>query len=197
MQSLLCFLALLCLALPAQAITLTQKGDAVHLKGIIKPGAFVVLREFLARPEAKNLRIIYLDSGGGNLEDATQMARYIRKAGLVTAFDGTRKCMSACTLLFAAGKQCHYFNHAKVRDELLDDYKGRAGLGYHQAHNKGISGKERNYSGRGSQLATNVYYEHGSAKAADFMTKAGHNQMYLVSGPTALANGLATSLSPP
>lgn len=197
MQSLICFLALLCLALPAQAITLTQKGEAVHLKGLIEPGAFVILREFLARPEAKNLRVIYLDSGGGKVEDATQMARDIRKAGLVTAFDGTKKCMSACTLLFAAGTQRHYFNHAKVRDELLDDYKGRAGLGYHQAHNKGISGKERNYSGRGSQLMTNGYYEHGSAKAAEFMTKAGQNQMYLVSGPTALANGIATSLSPP
>lgn len=187
-----------CLLLsPAQAITVTQKGDAAYLSGVIKSGAYVTLREFLAQPRTRKLRVLYLNSPGGKVEDATFMARDIRSAGLVTAVNGDSKCMSACTMLFAAGVKRHYFNHGKIRDELLDDYRKRTGLGYHQAHNKGISGKSRDFSGRGTQSLINVYYEQGSPAAANFATKAGQNQMYLVSGPTALAHGLATSLSPP
>jgi hypothetical protein len=190
----ICFLML---SGAAQAITITQKGDAAYLSGAIKPGAYVTLREFLAEPRSTKLRVLYLTSTGGKVEDATLMARDIRRAGLITAVDGTKPCRSACTMLFAAGISRHYFNHAKVKDELIDKYQGRAGLGYHQAHGSGISGKERNYSGRGTHNLINVYYEHGSPAAADFATKAGQNQMYFVSGPTALAHGLATSLSPP
>lgn len=181
----------------AQAITVTQKGDTAFLKGTIKAGAYVILREFLAEPRPIKLRVLYLESPGGRVEDATQMARDIRKAGLITAVDGNKPCRSACTMLFAAGVQRHYFNHAQVKDELIVKYSGHPGLGYHQAHDRGISGTERSYSGRGTHNLINVYYEHGSPKAADFATKAGENEMYFVSGPTALANGLATSLSPP
>lgn len=182
---------------PAHAITITQKGDGAYLSGLIKPGAYVILREFLAKPRTQRLRVIYLSSPGGKVEDATLMTRDIRNTGLITAVNGDWKCMSACTMLFAAGVKRHYFNHGKIRDELLDDYKKRTGLGYHQAHSKGISGNGRDFSGRGTQNLINVYYEQGSPAAADFATKAGQNQMYLVSGATALANGLATSLSSP
>lgn len=180
-----------------QAITITQKGDSAYLKGAVTPGAYVTLREFLTEPRQHKLRVLYLESPGGKVEDATYMARDIRKAGLITAVDGSKPCRSACTMLFAAGVQRHYFNHTKIKDELIDKYAGHPGLGYHQAHGTGISGKDRSYSGRGTQNLINVYYEHGSPKAAEFATKAGQNQMYFVSGPTALANGLATSLSPP
>ena len=194
------FLAcLLAFSLPchADAITLTQKGDSATLTGVIEPGAYVTLREFLAEPRKIPLRVLYLNSPGGKVDDATFMARDIRKAGLITAVDGNTPCRSACTMLFAAGVRRHYFNHAKIKDELIDAYQRHPGLGYHQAHGVGISGKERTYSGRGTQNAINVYYEHGSPAAADFATKAGQNQMYFVSGATALAYGLATSLSPP
>ncbi len=182
---------------PAQAITITEKGDAAYLRGAITPGAYVILREFLAEPRKQKLRVLFLESPGGKVDDATLMARDIRNAGLVTAVNGDKKCMSACTMLFAAGVRRHYFNTGKIQDQLFDDYKKQTGLGYHQAHSKGISGKTRDYSGRGTHNLINVYYEHGSPAAADFATKAGQNQMYIVSGATALAHGLATSLSPP
>lgn len=43
----------------------------------------------------------------------------------------------------------------------------------------------------------NGYYEFGSPAAAEFVVKAGHKEMYYVSGATALAKGLATSLAKP
>ncbi len=51
------------------------------------------------------LRAVVLDSVGGLVGEAEQMARAIRSRGLVTAVPDGAQCMSSCVLLFAAGSR--------------------------------------------------------------------------------------------
>jgi len=187
----ICFLML---SGAAQAITLTQKGDAIYLKGAIRPGDHIVLREFLASAAPKP-RIIFLHSPGGGTYEAQQMARMIRASELVTAIDGRTYCRSACPGLFAAGVKRHYFNSAGIEDHL--GKKNEMGLGYHEGHDGNETGLGIRQSGKASSQMIDVFYEHGSPAAAQFVPKAPPDKMYYVSGATALALGLATSLSPP
>jgi hypothetical protein len=179
----------------AHAITLSQKGDAAYLKGAIKPGDHLVLRDFLMQPEAKKLRVLYLYSPGGGTYEAQEMARLIRAAGLITAIDGRTYCRSACPSLFAAGVKRHYFNSDGISDHVGP--KSERGLGYHHGHDGNATGAGVRISSGASGQMLGTYYEHGSPAAAKFLSMAPPDKMFYVSGPTALANGLATSLSPP
>jgi hypothetical protein len=184
----------LCVNSSSHAITLAQKGGSIYLTGAIKPGDHIKLRDFLLSA-APQPRVLYLHSPGGKTYEASVMARSIRAAGLITAIDGSKYCRSACPGLFAAGVKRHYFNSNGISDH--QGPKTERGLGYHEGHDGGVTGKGLRYSGDATRQMINTFYEQGSPGALDFITKAPPNGMFYLSGPTALAHGLATSLSPP
>jgi len=176
-------------------VEISERAGALTISGGIRIGDDIKLNEALARQRAQPLRVIYLNSGGGRVSVATQMGRAIRRAGLTTAVNGSGRCESACTLLFASGRQRHYFNARSVADRL--GRPGGRGLGYH-------GGNDLNATGRGRQADPSVtanmigfYHEMGVSGAAEFVNRAAHDQMYYISPATALARGIATSLSPP
>ena len=63
----------------------------------------------LARASAQHpdhrIRVIALNSPGGLLEEAEGLARAIRTSGFVTVVAEEAQCVSACTMLFAAGSR--------------------------------------------------------------------------------------------
>jgi hypothetical protein len=178
----------------AEAAQFSQKGSVAQLSGGINRGDGQKFEDFMARPEAASLKVIYLDSGGGSVGDAARIARAIRKARLATVVNASSaRCESACTGIFTGGVARHYINAQK----LVDGEGGPArGLGFHEGNNA-QSGSARTYSGAATSGMINIYYEMGVGAAAQFATKSAYNKMYRVSGPTALQTGLATSLSPP
>lgn len=179
---------------PAHAIELSQKGNTALLSGTIKDGDQYLLRDFLARPEAAQIRQVQLNSAGGRTWPAREMARIIRNAGLATVVDASRNaCESACTGLFVAGVSRHYVNAGAVPDG--EGQRG-PGLGFHEGNSLHASGK-RGYSGGATADMVNIYYEMGVSGAASLVTRSAYNRMYRLSGPTALSLGIATSLSPP
>ncbi|MGL4239844.1 MAG: hypothetical protein ACRCTI_01900 [Beijerinckiaceae bacterium] len=182
------------LATPAAALEFSLRGNAVYISGSVVLGDNAKFEEFMGRPAAANARIFYLNSGGGSLGNALDIARLIRKRGGATVVDGRSRCESACTVIFAGGTSRHYVNSGGLEDRLGGKV---GGLGYHEGNNANADGRGRTYSGRASQASINALYEMGSGSAAQFVTRAGHNGMYRISGQTALANGVATSLSPP
>jgi hypothetical protein len=188
------FAVVSCLMMPAYALEFSQRGNAITISGPVKRGDNTRFEEFMAQPAASGARVFYLNSNGGSIGVALDIARIIRRRGGVTVVDGRGGCESACTVIFAGGTSRHYINTGGLQDRLGG---ARGGLGYHEGNNANSDGRGVQYSGRGSQAMNNAYYELGSSGAGQFMVKAGFRQMYRISGPTALSSGLATSLSPP
>jgi hypothetical protein len=179
---------------PASALEFSLRGNAVSISGPVKLGDNARFEEFMAQPGAANARVFYLNSTGGSIGVALDIARIIRRRGGATVADGRSTCESACTIIFAGGTSRHYINAGSLPDRLGG---ARGGLGYHEGNNANSDGRGVQYSGRASQSMNNAYYELGASGAGQFMVKAGFRQMYRLSGATALSSGLATSLSPP
>ena len=74
---------------------------------------------------------------------------------------------------------------------------GSRGLGYHGGNDANANGRGRQADPAVTATMISVYYEMGSSGAVDFVKKAAFNEMFQVSAQTALASGVATSLSPP
>lgn len=177
----------------AAAIELSQKGSTASLSGGIIDGDQYKFRDFMARPEASQIKTLYLHSPGGKVNPAREIARAIRAAGLATVVDASRnRCNSACTGIFTAGVRRHYINApAEDRDGGAD-----RGIGFHEGNAVGASGK-KDYSGSATSTMINTYYEMGVPGASQVVTKAAFNKMHYISGQTALSLGIATSLSAP
>src|SRR5450432_3404888 len=114
------FLALAIAPAARADVQLTERGPVAFLKSnTIHPGDAEVLQEFLDRPRAQPLRIIYLDSRGGRTTEALQMAQMIHQRGLDTAFDVARAhCASECTTLFVSGIHRYYIGGADVQEGI-------------------------------------------------------------------------------
>lgn len=76
-------------------------GSEVEFFGEIRFGSAQDLGQALARnPDA---RVLHLNSPGGSIGEAREMAQLVRDRAMTTTID--RACMSACTLVFLAGKE--------------------------------------------------------------------------------------------
>jgi hypothetical protein len=170
-------------------IVLAQKGETATLSGAIEAGDEFVFREFMRRPEARQIRTTYLSSPGGIILSAREIARDIRAAGISTVVDAARgACSSACTGIFAGGVQRYYLNAPPH-----DRQGGKpSGLGFHEGNSAGRHGRE--YSGNATAAMINIYYEMGVSGAARVVTSADWKGMFYLSGPRALELGIATSL---
>ena len=188
-RALLVCAALLC-APAAQAMDMSVRGSTAFLSGEIKPGDEFKLRALL---RGNKISVIELSSPGGFIDPAREMARDIRKAGLTTYVNAAKeRCSSACTGLFVAGVRRHFVN-----SEGKDRLDGRpAGLGFHAGNGFNASGR-RAQSGPATADMIDLYYEMGAPAAADFAQNAPSNGMFYISGATATAKGIATSLSAP
>jgi hypothetical protein len=186
-------LSVVCTA-PAAALDFALRGNAVHISGPVKMGDNVRFDEFMSQPAAANARVFHLNSPGGVIGVALDIARKIRRRGAATVVDGRASCESACTVIFAGGSSRHYVNAGSLQDRLGG---ARGGLGFHEGNNANADGRGRQYSGGATAAMINAYYELGASGAAQFATKAGFNGMYRISGASALSSGVATSLSPP
>jgi len=101
--------------IPAYSIRLMRDGREVEIIGGFKFGlARSAERLFASAPD---LRLVHLNSGGGRLGEAIELARLIRAQGLSTYTSAS--CASACTIAFMAG-----------RERLL---RAGAKLGFHRA----------------------------------------------------------------
>jgi hypothetical protein len=154
----------------------------------------MTLQEFLNRPRAEPLRIIYLDSRGGKTIVALRMAKMIHEQGLDTAFHvGRAHCASECTTLFTGGIHRYYIGGAHVRDGIGTRY----GLGFHPSS-----------GGQPLEDRVNEFYEQvgvpGTAQLRYRLYRRetvnpmlGRREMFFASGRAAMDAGVATSLSEP
>jgi hypothetical protein len=87
--------------LPAYSIRVMNNGTEAEIAGGIK---FGLAREFETVLKASNrIHVVHLDSPGGRIGEAAKVNALIRQKGLDTYVES--KCLSACTLVFVAGRQ--------------------------------------------------------------------------------------------
>ncbi|MDR3497067.1 MAG: hypothetical protein P4L82_20920 [Ancalomicrobiaceae bacterium] len=180
--------------LPAHALEFSVSGNVLHMAGPIKSGDGVKFREFY-QPLKGKIRIVDLNSSGGKLDPADEIANVIRADGLTTVIDANRSiCASACTVLFISGVKRHYVNASAIQDGVGP--WGRWGLAFHEGNNQ-LSMDANHYSGAASALMIADYYSFGVGTAASLLTKAPPEKLYYVSPATAQSLNIATSVSPP
>jgi hypothetical protein len=181
-------------ASPAVGLSFSDNGSEALVTGRFDLGDEIRFQEFLARPRPAPLRVVYLNSHGGNLKAGIDIGRLIRRAGLTTAVLATRHvCDSACTLAFAGGVRRHNVGG----EAIYEGMSSMSGLGFHPAHRRGnfVTPSVRTEDGTARIRA--FYAEMGMPRAAELMDQAAINTLYRPSGRTTLELRIATSLSKP
>lgn len=177
-----------------RALDISAHGSVLSLSGPIKPQDGPNFRAVF-EPIKGAIRVVDLNSSGGNIAAAVEIGRLIRANHLTTEIDASRSiCASACTVLFASGVDRRYVNGEGIR-EGVGSFGGR-GLGYHEGNNKLSPGSDH-FSGQASADMINAFYEFGVGSAADLITKSGPKSLYYISSQTALRMGVATSTAKP
>lgn len=185
-------LGLIASATPGAAMEFTYHPPLILAVGHIKNGDENTFKRLLASIPKGEVKGVVLHSGGGFVHAAGEIGREIREKGLTTVVDASSvSCVSACTILFAAGTQRVYLNAGGVKDGATAD--ARKGLGFHEGSSS-TSRDPNHYSGAGTAQVIAFFYEFGVSGAAALATKAPPESVYMVSGPTALQIGLATRL---
>src|SRR5207237_7021568 len=88
-------------SIPSYAIRALNNGTEAEISGGIKYG---LARDFEKLLDTySGIRVVHLDSLGGRIGEGKRLNALIRARNLDTYVE--TKCMSACTLAFAAGKQ--------------------------------------------------------------------------------------------
>jgi hypothetical protein len=181
-------------ASPAVGLSFSDRGSEAFVTGRFDFGDEARFEEFLARPRPAPLRVVYLNSHGGNLQAGIEIGRLIRRARLATAVLATRDvCDSACTLAFAGGVRRHNVGGESVYEGM----SSMLGLGFHPAHRRGNYVTPSMKTEDGTARIRAFYAEMGLPRAAELMDRAAINTLYRPSGRTTLELRIATSLAAP
>jgi hypothetical protein len=96
--------------LPPYVVRVLRQGTEIELSGTILYGIAENLHRALnANPAVK---VLHLNSPGGEMSEARSMVAMVRQRGLTTVADTF--CMSACTLVFLAGRERYLAPGAKL-----------------------------------------------------------------------------------
>lgn len=109
-------------------------GDLIiHITGTISNGDAsklrIVMRKLMAEFGEESCRgasmIIYLDSEGGNIDQAIELGRFIRENELSTHVNIFTKCYSSCPLIFAGGVTRTAFENIGIHRPYFYDLKDK------------------------------------------------------------------------
>jgi len=96
--------------IPRYSMRLMHDNTEAEIAGGFKYGlARDAARLFASAP---NLKVVHLNSGGGRLGEAMELAKLIRARGLITYTSAS--CVSACTIAFASGREHYLKSGAKI-----------------------------------------------------------------------------------
>ena len=189
----LCLFALAA-ATPASAMFLSESDGVARLSGSMEEGAAEKFRAFLEQKRDRPIRVLWLYSPGGVVDESIKIGEMVRKAGLATAVDGgAAYCDSGCTMVFVAGVRRHYVNADRVEEGLA----GLSGLGFHLSRTRGDARTPAMKSAKGSDRMRAYYARMGVPGAYELCAKAAINTLFRPGGRMALATRVATSLAAP
>ncbi len=161
------------------------------------PGDEQTFEQFLAEPRPEPIRIVYLDSRGGNTRTAIEIGRSIRAHRIATAFHvGHGRCVSACTTMFLGGMQRYYIDSDGVQDGVAT----HLGLGFHPSQGGEraedlIADYYRDMGVEGANSLRYHLYSRGSVMEATEGRNT--NRLFFAGGRSAISTGVATSTAEP
>jgi len=178
-------------SISARACEMSIVGKELWLRGHIVSGDQIRFHELIDNAGANRIVAVHLDSPGGDIYSAGEIARQIRTAGLSTVVDASQHmCASSCTIVFIGGVRRIYRNAGRVGG--LSNGHGFRGLGFHEAAYSGQSGAG-SFSSAATSLMVALYQELGVPSAASLVDHAPPEAIYGLSGPMALKLGIATN----
>jgi hypothetical protein len=170
----------------AQACEMSLAGKDLWLRGHIEAGDHLKFHDFIESAGVGRVSTVHLDSRGGDIYSAGEIARQIRLAGLSTVVDASQHvCASSCTIIFAGGVRRVYRNADRVGG--LSGGQGFKGLGFHEG------ALAESYSSAATALMISLYQELGVPSAANLVDRASPEAIYGLSGAMAMRLGIATS----
>jgi hypothetical protein len=170
----------------AQACEMSLAGKALWLRGHIDAGDQLKFHDLIDSAGAGRVSAVHLDSRGGDIYSAGEIARQIRTAGLSTVVDASQHvCASSCTIIFVGGVRRVYLNADRVGG--LSSGRGFKGLGFHEG------ALADSYSSAATALMISLYQELGVPGAASLVDRASPEAIYGLSGAMAMRMGIATS----
>lgn len=193
--------ALAALALSATAsaakadISFRVRGPVLYLSSHrLQPGDGMEFAAFLDQPRRVPIRIVYMNSNGGNTQVAIRIGQMIRERGLDTGFHvGHGRCVSACTTMFVGGVHRYYIGGRAVADGVAT----RRGLGFHPSGAPQAEERINDYYQRmGVPGAANLRYRIYSPDEAMGGIE-GPRRLFFAGGNSAVRSGVATSTLPP
>ena len=180
-----------CCGVGAKACEMSVAGKALWLRGHIVSGDQIKFHELIDSAGPGRIVSVHLDSPGGDIYSAGEIARQIRTAGLVTVVDASQHmCASSCTIIFVGGVKRIYLHADHVGG--LSMGRGFKGLGFHEGAFAGSSGPG-SFSGEATALMVALYQELGVPSAAELVNNAPPQAIYGLSGMMALRLGIATN----
>jgi hypothetical protein len=192
MKKLFIALTLVFMSLATHALEFRRSGDTLFVSGPVQPGDYSKFKTFFEAQPANSIRQARLNSPGGSIREAGDIAYIFRKNNITTIVDaGSNNCSSACTVLFAGGVERVYLNAGGIK-EGVGPLAGR-GLGFHEGNEK-LSRQPGGYSGVATGQMIGYYSQYGMSGAREFITQAGPRQMYRINSQTALTKGIATRI---
>lgn len=105
------------------AMTLERVGDTLYATGVVGGEDYLLFKQHLSQPGLRRLALV--ESPGGDLWTALRVGEIVREGGFDTVAVG--QCISACTVIFVAGKS---------RSFGLGRSPGATLLGIHGGYNK-------------------------------------------------------------
>ena len=153
-------------------------------------------------PQAQGVRIIYMDSRGGNPQAAMAIGQMIRERGLDTGFHprGDNRCVSACTAMFMGGVHRYYVGGEHIRDAA----NSRVGLGFHPPRHPSEDGEDtmNGYyrsmgAGGATALRYHIYPRDRLDQSFEGVGQRDTRMMYFTGSRTAVRAGVATGTSAP
>lgn len=158
-------------SIPSYSIRVMRDGTEAEIVGGFKYGLTDDFQKILKA--ARGIKVVHLDSAGGRLGEGEKLHRLISERGLDTYVSA--KCMSACTLAFAAGKH-RYLNK-------------RAVLGFHRGAFPGI--EESDLDEAQHRVFAASGFDAGFIRAA---LNIPHKDMWKPSADVLLKAGVITSI---
>jgi hypothetical protein len=190
----LCGLAVIALSPAALAASLLENGGNAVLSGKIELGDDDSFAQFLARPRSIPIKYLKLNSEGGRVSVAAEIALDVRRAGISTIVDAsTSRCESACTLVFAGGVRRFYLNAHSV----VDGIGPGMGIAFHRGNDLDVTGMGKKEDSSVTQRMISTFQSMGMPAAKQFVMKAGVEDLYRISAKSALESRVATSLTAP
>jgi hypothetical protein len=178
-------------AVGAGACEMSVVGKELWLRGHIVSGDQFKFHDLIDNAGLGRIVAVHLDSPGGDIYSAGEIARQIRTAGLSTVVDASQhRCASSCTIIFVGGVRRIYRNADRVGG--LSNGHGFKGLGFHEGAYSGQSGAG-SFSSAATSLMVALYQELGVPGAAGLVDNAPPEAIYGLSGPLALKLGIATN----